>query len=577
MNILVNCFHLPKLSEGAGGAGVFITSTLPKLGENANVRVIVSQRNKEDYSFETTKSICLDTFVSQKLEPWWEWADVYYDPQNGLTPREIPINLPTVCHIYDLQHEVYPHFFSKGIYDARNREYGWAIKRSDAVFTISEWEKKNIKSFIPNSNPIVIYLSSFLYEKIKYESPDLLNKTYQQGDYYMFPAVRWAHKNHFRLIEALAFSNYRRHKEGKAPINIIFTGASHALSNDKTLELIDTLSQAEHFQLPGYVSDEELALLYLKAKGVIFPSLYEGFGIPIIDAMSFKVPVLASREACIPEVAGSNITYFENAFDSFSMSKAIDAFDEEISKGKYDVETPFNDARSYSLNRITNDMLNAFEEVIKNKKAFKVNNLDTRGTESLSLKANKTKDLTVIIDIPSSSGMEQHEIKNSIFNYYNVILLEETSFGNATELKADFDGYKAYYKKDDIESKKIALENLLVSCIDTEYTMLIDFENIDLLYGAKINIAIALLEIDDIIVSAKLSTKTEVNGTAKVERYIPKDLSTLALENFEFMSKSETMIFLPNFIFKTWALRDGGMIGSQKRIGHFIGEQHLIL
>jgi glycosyltransferase involved in cell wall biosynthesis len=63
--------------------------------------------------------------------------------------------------------------------------------------------------------------------------------------------------------------------------------------------------------LPGYASELEMAALYRASQGLIFPSLYEGFGLPLLEAMALGVPVLASNTTCIPEVAGDAALYFD--------------------------------------------------------------------------------------------------------------------------------------------------------------------------------------------------------------------------------------------------------------------------
>jgi glycosyltransferase involved in cell wall biosynthesis len=62
---------------------------------------------------------------------------------------------------------------------------------------------------------------------------------------------------------------------------------------------------------PGYASETEMAALYRASLGLLFPSLYEGFGLPLLEAMALGVPVLASDTTCIPEVAGDAALYFD--------------------------------------------------------------------------------------------------------------------------------------------------------------------------------------------------------------------------------------------------------------------------
>ncbi len=78
----------------------------------------------------------------------------------------------------------------------------------------------------------------------------------------------------------------------------------------------------------GYVSDEDLGLLYKNSKAFIFPSRYEGFGLPLLEAMSFGAPILSSNAASLPEVGGSVPIYFD-PFDPMDLSQKMKLLDED--------------------------------------------------------------------------------------------------------------------------------------------------------------------------------------------------------------------------------------------------------
>jgi len=78
----------------------------------------------------------------------------------------------------------------------------------------------------------------------------------------------------------------------------------------------------------GYVSDEDLGLLYKNSKAFIFPSRYEGFGLPLLEAMSFGAPILSSNAASLPEVGGSVPIYFD-PFDPMDLSQKMKLLDDD--------------------------------------------------------------------------------------------------------------------------------------------------------------------------------------------------------------------------------------------------------
>jgi glycosyltransferase involved in cell wall biosynthesis len=111
----------------------------------------------------------------------------------------------------------------------------------------------------------------------------------------LYPANPWPHKNHARLFEA--FGRLRREH---SQLRLVLTGTG-----------LERLSPPEGVELRGRVSREELASLYRRSSALVFPSLYEGFGQPPLEAMASGLPVATSTAGSLPEVCGSAARYFD--------------------------------------------------------------------------------------------------------------------------------------------------------------------------------------------------------------------------------------------------------------------------
>ncbi len=109
----------------------------------------------------------------------------------------------------------------------------------------------------------------------------------------LYPARPWPHKNHARLYEA--FSLLRRERPG---LRLVLTGGGHEGAVPAGVEVL------------GNVPDAELVSLYRRASALVFPSLYEGFGLPPLEAMACGCPVACSNAASLPEVCGDAARYF---------------------------------------------------------------------------------------------------------------------------------------------------------------------------------------------------------------------------------------------------------------------------
>ncbi len=214
-------------------------------------------------------------------------------PSTFIYPKNIK-NVKIIITICDLQHEYFPENFSKKHLKYRKENYQYAALNSDYIITISNYTKKTIveKYKISPNKITTIYLG------ISKTNPKPIPLP---KNFIFYPAAFWPHKNHKILIEALNKLKY------KFPdLSLVFTGM---IIKEKVKKEIDDL--IKHYGLSkkvlflGYVSDEKLNYIYQKAKALVFPSSFEGFGLPIIEAFKHKLPVIAANNTSISEIVGN--------------------------------------------------------------------------------------------------------------------------------------------------------------------------------------------------------------------------------------------------------------------------------
>ena len=125
------------------------------------------------------------------------------------------------------------------------------------------------------------------------------------SSFIFFPANRWYHKNHDVLLKALCSL-----KERNIKVNAVFTG----FDVDGGYPL---MSKAEEYNIrdqvhsAGYVTIPQMGYLYSHAEMLVFPSLFEGFGMPPVEAMAAGCPVAVARATCLPEICGDAAEYFD--------------------------------------------------------------------------------------------------------------------------------------------------------------------------------------------------------------------------------------------------------------------------
>ena len=213
-----------------------------------------------------------------------------------------------VITIYDMIHERFPELFPS---DDCTVEYKKKmIYESDHIIAISQSTKNDILQIYPDiaeSKISVIYLASNFSERIYDEK-----KVFSQKKYVLFVGRRDKYKNFIAFFEGV-----KKLLIEDEELNLICAGGGSFTAEEK--ELIGSLSKQVQ-QLD--VNDEKLYLLYSNAICFVFPSLYEGFGIPTLEAFGCGCPVLLSNSSSMPEVGGDAVVYI-NPKESKDIEKKV--------------------------------------------------------------------------------------------------------------------------------------------------------------------------------------------------------------------------------------------------------------
>lgn len=370
MKVLVNAYGLLSGEKGAGGAGRYLISLLKGLALRSDVelRVICSIFNHAEFRDINGAELCPIVRVDEwVLLNHFEWADVYYCPLNGLSPAFIPSSLPVVVCIHDLQHNVCPQFFTRDVWQGRNKDYGFAIERADLLIAISEFEKKNFQTFFGKHSIEVIHHSGYLsdYYSDEDERKLKLSGKIPLRPYLIYPAVPWPHKNHYRLLQS--FYLLRRHFQ--CDYLLLLTGAlEHSLSSDTFIGLVKRLDLQEHVSVKGFLDDRELAVLIKRATAVVFPSLYEGFGIPIVEGMQLGTPVIAANSTAIPEVMAGAGVLFRDVMNPWLMAEDLKNFLNDSILLQNSSNSGIARGKDFSTEKMISLTLHAFRKAIEDKK-----------------------------------------------------------------------------------------------------------------------------------------------------------------------------------------------------------------
>lgn len=225
---------------------------------------------------------------------------VFFSPAHYI-PRSCPFK--TVVTIHDLSYLYFPgEFLKKDLYQLKNwTEY--ALNISSKIIAVSKTTKKDImhEYGIPNEKITVIYNG---FENINKYSPRTQNKKVAYP-YFLYIGTIQPRKNLKILITA--FSQFRKTNPS---YKLIIAGKKGWLY-ESIFQYVEQLGLKDHIVFPGFITEEEKDNLYKKAAAFILPSLYEGFGIPLLEAMSHGCPVISSFSSSLPEVGADACLYFD--------------------------------------------------------------------------------------------------------------------------------------------------------------------------------------------------------------------------------------------------------------------------
>jgi glycosyltransferase involved in cell wall biosynthesis len=225
--------------------------------------------------------------IRRELRP--QELDAIHFPLTVMLPRLA--RPPAAVSLLDIQHVFFPEFFSRAELAYRRVVYGWSLRGARTVIAISEHVKETLveRMDVEAERVEVIHLG-LDHELFRPDGDE------PRRPFLLYPANPWPHKNHERLFEAFA-----RVRRARPDLRLVLTGTG-----------LDRLGRVpEGVEVRGRVPREALAELYRTASALVFPSLYEGFGQPPLEAMASGTPVAVSRAGSLPEVCGDAALYFE--------------------------------------------------------------------------------------------------------------------------------------------------------------------------------------------------------------------------------------------------------------------------
>lgn len=279
-------------------------------------------------NFKLHQKNSLSWFVRRKWENWGKYKEKLLGEIDLLhsTAFTMPLvpNLKVIVTVHDLSCFVYPQYHTEANYQFVTRNVHQAARHATFIIADSENTKRDILRFlhVPDERIEVIYLAAgdTFNEKCPPESIAQIKNKYRIDKPYLF-AVGSIEPRKNLASALIAFKALLETR--KIDYQFVIAGGK-GWENESFYQLLKKLKIDDYLVFTGYVPEEDLPALYQGAEVFVYPSFYEGFGLPVLEAMASGTPVITSNTSSLPEVTGE-AALLVNPADIFEIYEAMEA------------------------------------------------------------------------------------------------------------------------------------------------------------------------------------------------------------------------------------------------------------
>ena len=290
-------------------------------------------------------------------------ADIYHFFNFIVPPR---IKGKVITTIHDMTYELYPETMDKRNLKRIKDDIQYSVDRSDKIITVSESSKNDIIKFLNvDESKIEIVYNGVDYNKFNKSYTEEIKlrvrKKYNlPQDYILYMGTLEPRKNIDSIIEAFALL---KKQEGFDNIKLVIAGKKGWLF-ESIFDLVNKLNLKDQVVFTDYVDEIDKTIIYNMAELFVFPSLYEGFGIPVLEAMASSVPVITSNSSSLPEVAGDSAVLVE-AKDIKGISESMNRILSDSNLRKDMIEKGHVQAKKFTWEASAEKLYNIYKEVLK--------------------------------------------------------------------------------------------------------------------------------------------------------------------------------------------------------------------
>lgn len=322
----------------------------------ANVQtVVVGSKTKHAFSFKWWYDIALPMAIKKHK------ANVLVQPFGFCS---LTTKVPQLLVIHDLAFKHYPQYIApihRWYYQYYTKKF---IQKATAIATVSEFSKQDIIQYYPAAkNKIAVVYSAVKKEfiPINEEEKQAIKNKYAEGEeYFLFTGGIHPRKNIMALLKA--FSVFKKWQ--KSNMKLLIVGRL-AWQYEAFQEKLNSYKYRNDVKLLGYIDTGDLATITASAYAAVYPSLWEGFGVPILEAMQCGTPIITGNNSSLTEIGGDAALYADvNQPDDIAKQMMLLYKDENLRSKQ--IEKGYGQASKFSWEKTAALMWNQIEAVSKN-------------------------------------------------------------------------------------------------------------------------------------------------------------------------------------------------------------------
>lgn len=290
------------------------------LGKDNPLPDMPPSSDKLSYEIFGPKKAWVITGLTRRLWFGKPKIDVLFSPSHYTPLLTI---VPSYVFLMDLSFERFgTEYFTNYDIQQLKRWTPLSVKKAKKVFTISEFSKSEIVHFYqtdPNKIEVVYpsYDKDVFHSKIPQTKVNAIKKKYNiNGQFFLYWGTLQPRKNISRLVEAFALLK-------RPNLKLVIAGKKGWLY-EQIFEQAKKLGIEKRVLFIGFTPDDDLSALVKSSRAYILPSLYEGFGMPVVESQAVGAPVVVTRGSSLPEIAGDSAFYIEDPLSVSSIKEALE-------------------------------------------------------------------------------------------------------------------------------------------------------------------------------------------------------------------------------------------------------------